>query len=85
MQYTPDEWTDLAGYLRPHADDPDGSVVVWTKSFVAGDQDQTADVLRRMLEAFRTNSPTVRGMPRAPSRRARLYARAPAHAGISPG
>jgi transglutaminase-like putative cysteine protease len=54
VQYTPDEWTDLAGYLRPHADDPDGSVAAWTKNFVAGDQDRTADLLRRMLETFRT-------------------------------
>jgi transglutaminase-like putative cysteine protease len=54
VQYTPDEWTDLAGYMRPHADDPDGSLAVWTKSFVAGDQDGTVDVLRRMLAAFRT-------------------------------
>ena len=53
IQYTPDEWIDLAGYLRPHADDPDGSVVAWTKSFVAGDLDRTTDVLRRMLETFR--------------------------------
>lgn len=53
VQYTPDEWTDLSGYLRPHADDPDGSLAAWTKSFVAGDQDQTADVLRRMLGTFR--------------------------------
>jgi len=53
IQYTPDEWTDLAGYLRPHADDPDGSVAAWTKAFVAGDQDRTTDVLRRMLETFR--------------------------------
>lgn len=53
--YTPDEWTDLAGYLRPHSDDPDGSVSRWTKSFVAGDQDATTDVLRRMLSAFRTD------------------------------
>ena len=53
IQYTPDEWIDLAGYLRPHADDPDGSVAAWTKSFVAGDLDRTTDVLRRMLETFR--------------------------------
>ena len=33
IQYTPDEWIDLAGYLRRHADDPDGSVAAWTKSF----------------------------------------------------
>jgi transglutaminase-like putative cysteine protease len=53
VQYTPDEWIDLAGYLRPHADDPDASLSAWTKSFVAGDQDQTADVLRRILATFR--------------------------------
>ena len=29
-------------------------MAAWTKSFVAGDQDQTADVLRRMLDTFRT-------------------------------
>ncbi len=53
VQYTPDEWNDLTGYLRPHAEDPDGSLATWTKSFVAGDQDQTVAVLRRMLAAFR--------------------------------
>lgn len=53
VQYTPDEWTDLAGYLRPHTEDPDGSVAAWTKRFVARDQDQTIDVLRRMLNTFR--------------------------------
>jgi len=53
VQYTPDEWTDLAGYLRPQAEDPDGSLASWTKSFVAGDQDRTIDVLRRMLATFR--------------------------------
>jgi transglutaminase-like putative cysteine protease len=53
VQYTPDEWIDLAGYLRPHADDPDASLAAWTKSFVAGEQDQTADVLRRILVTFR--------------------------------
>ena len=52
IQYTPDEWSDLIGYLRPHAEDPDGSLAAWTKRFVAGDQDQTVDVLRRMLAAF---------------------------------
>ena len=53
IQYTPDEWTDLAGYLRPHTEDPDASVARWTKNFVAGDQDCTIDVLRRMLNSFR--------------------------------
>jgi transglutaminase-like putative cysteine protease len=45
--------SDLVGYLRPHAEDRDGSLAVWTKGFVVGDQDQTVDVLRRMLAAFR--------------------------------
>jgi transglutaminase-like putative cysteine protease len=53
IQHTPDEWTDLSGYLRPHAEDPDGSVAAWTKSFVAGDQDRTTDVLHRLLASFR--------------------------------
>jgi transglutaminase-like putative cysteine protease len=53
VQYTPDEWTDLAGYLHPHADDPDGSVAAWARNFVTGDQDQTTDVLSRMLHSFR--------------------------------
>ncbi|MBR0752531.1 transglutaminase family protein [Bradyrhizobium jicamae] len=55
VQYTSDEWTDLSGYLRPHADDPDSSLAAWTKSFVAGDMDQTTDVLRRMLSTFRAS------------------------------
>jgi transglutaminase-like putative cysteine protease len=38
--------------MRPHAEDPDSSLAAWTKSFVAGDQDQTADVLHRILAAF---------------------------------
>ena len=52
VQYTPDEWTDLAAFIRPHAEDPDGSVAAWTKAFVAGDQDQTLDVLQRMMDTI---------------------------------
>ncbi len=52
VQYTPDEWTDLAAFIRPHAEDPDGSVAIWTKAFVAGDQDQTLDVLQRMMDTI---------------------------------
>jgi transglutaminase-like putative cysteine protease len=55
VQYTPDEWNDLAGYLRPHAEDLDSSLAAWTKSFVAGDQDRTTDFLHRMLTTFRDN------------------------------
>jgi transglutaminase-like putative cysteine protease len=53
VQYTPDEWIDLSVYLRPHADDPDGSVANWAKSFVAGDRDDTSDVLKRIMDTIR--------------------------------
>jgi len=49
VQYTPDEWIDLSVFMRPHAEDPDGSVAAWAKNFVAGDQDDTLDVLQRMM------------------------------------
>ncbi|MGB3202009.1 MAG: transglutaminase family protein [Nodosilinea sp.] len=53
VQYTPDEWTDLAVYLRPHAEDPDGSVAAWAKHFVGGDRDATSDVLTRIMNTIR--------------------------------
>jgi transglutaminase-like putative cysteine protease len=49
VQYTPDEWLDLSAFMRPHAEDPDGRVAAWAKSFVKGDQDDTLDVLQRMM------------------------------------
>lgn len=52
VQYTPDEWLDLSVYLRPHSEDPDGSVAAWAKQFVAGDQDITLDVLQRMMDVI---------------------------------
>jgi transglutaminase-like putative cysteine protease len=55
VQYTPDEWTDLVGFMRPHTDDPDGRLAAWSKSFVAGDRDDTLDVLQRMMEAIWNN------------------------------
>jgi transglutaminase-like putative cysteine protease len=39
--------------MRPHSEDPDGTVAVWAKSFVANSQDRTTDVLQRMLDVFR--------------------------------
>ncbi|MFM7449412.1 MAG: transglutaminase domain-containing protein [Leptolyngbyaceae cyanobacterium] len=53
VQYTPDEWIDLSAYLRPHAEDLDGSVAVWAKSFVAGDRDGTINVLNRIMDTIR--------------------------------
>jgi transglutaminase-like putative cysteine protease len=54
VQYTPDEWVDLSVFMRPHAEDPDGSLAAWTRAFVAGDQDNTLDVLKRMMETIHT-------------------------------
>lgn len=52
VQYESDEWVDLAAFMRPHAADSDGQVAAWAKRFVAGDQDNTLDVLTRMMEAI---------------------------------
>lgn len=52
VQYTSEEWTDLMGYLRPHSEDPDGSLAAWAKHFVAGDQDNTLDLLQRMMNTI---------------------------------
>jgi hypothetical protein len=44
---------DIVGFIRPHAEDPDVGVAVWTGSFVAESGDRTIDVLARMPDAFR--------------------------------
>ncbi|MDJ0550665.1 MAG: transglutaminase family protein, partial [Microcystis sp. M49637_WE12] len=55
IQYTPDEWSDLVVFMRPHAEDADGSLAAWAKSFVAGDQDDTLDAMARMMAAIKDN------------------------------
>lgn len=55
VQYTPDEWIDLVAYMRPHAEDSDGSVAAWAKTFLADNQDRTTDLLQRMLDTFRND------------------------------
>ena len=52
VQYTSEEWIDLASFMRPHADDLNGQVAAWAKGFVAGDQDDTLDVLNRMMNTL---------------------------------
>ncbi len=52
VQHTPDEWTDLGVFVRPHAEDPDSSVAAWAKSFVSDNRGRTTDVLKRMLDTF---------------------------------
>ena len=39
--------------MRPHIQDPDGSVAAWAKSFAADNRGRTTDVLGRMLDVFR--------------------------------
>lgn len=53
VQYAPDEWIDLVVYLQPYAEDPDGRVAAWAKSFILGDHYATADVLQRMMDTIR--------------------------------
>lgn len=53
VQYTPEEWTDLGVFMRPHADDHDFSVAAWAKSFVSNDRNRTTDILKQMLDTFR--------------------------------
>jgi transglutaminase-like putative cysteine protease len=52
VQHTPDEWTELSVFMRPHAEDDDSSVAAWAKSFVADGKDRTTDLLQRMLAEF---------------------------------
>jgi transglutaminase-like putative cysteine protease len=53
VQYTPDEWTDLGGFIRPHAEDPDISVALWASNFAIESEARTIALLARMLDRFR--------------------------------
>jgi transglutaminase-like putative cysteine protease len=53
VQYTPDEWTDLAPFIQPHAEDPDGSVAAWGRSFLTSGSTDTAVVLKQMMDCIR--------------------------------
>jgi len=55
VQYTPDEWTDLVGFIRPHAEDPDVSVAVWAGNLAIESGNRTTDMLARMLDVFRND------------------------------
>jgi transglutaminase-like putative cysteine protease len=52
VQYTPDEWNDLSAYLRPHADDFDGTVASWAKSFMVSEQASSLNVIKRMVDTI---------------------------------
>jgi len=53
VQYTPDEWTDLVGFMRPHTDDADGSVAAWARGFLPPAGNDTGKVLRQMMDTIR--------------------------------
>jgi transglutaminase-like putative cysteine protease len=53
VQYAPDEWTDLAAFMRPHADDPDGAVAAWARGFLSPAANDTGKVLREMMDTIR--------------------------------
>ena len=53
VQYTPDEWTDLVEFMRPHTDDPDGSVASWARRFIPLAANDTSKVLRQMMDTIR--------------------------------
>lgn len=53
VQYTPEEWIDLVVYLHPYAEDRNGTVAAWAKSFIIGDHYETREVLQRMMDIIR--------------------------------
>lgn len=53
VQYTPEEWIDLVVYLQPYAEDRNGTVAAWAKSFIIGDHYETSEVLQRMMDTIR--------------------------------
>jgi len=53
VQHTPDEWTDLASFMRPHAEDMDGSVAAWARGFLTGAENEPKRVMKQMMDAIR--------------------------------
>lgn len=53
--YGRDERMDLEHYLRPHCDDPDGTLIAWTHQFLSGSgRTGTLDLLARMNQHIGT-------------------------------
>jgi len=47
--YAPEDWIDLAPYLRPHTDDPDGELIAWARQFLdSRGRTPTLETLARM-------------------------------------
>lgn len=52
VQYSPDEWTDLVTFMRPHFEDLNGEVAAWARSFVSGSALLTTEVLASIMETI---------------------------------
>ena len=46
--YSPDDRLDLENYLRPHHDDPQGTLIAWTHQFLTGARTGTRELLAHM-------------------------------------
>ncbi|MGE0621499.1 MAG: transglutaminase domain-containing protein [Pseudomonadales bacterium] len=54
VQYTPDEWADLAMYLQPQAPDAEGLVADVARRLVAFEKNLTVDVIQRLMKEIYT-------------------------------
>jgi len=54
VQYSSDEWIDLVTFMRPHADDPDGEIAAWARSFLKGGVTHTVSLLQSIMETIGT-------------------------------
>lgn len=52
VQYSSDEWIDLVTFMRPHAEDPDGEIAAWARSFLKGGSTQTLALLQNVMETI---------------------------------
>ena len=85
VQYTPDEWNDLIGYLRPHAEDADGTVASWAKAFAVAEQKHATTSSGGCSIPSARRSATRPARPKGPSRRAIRCDRSRAPAATMPG
>ena len=52
VQYSSDEWVDLVTFMRPHAEDPDGEIAAWARSFLKAGTIPTVTLLQNIMEAI---------------------------------
>lgn len=52
VQYTPDEWNDLAPFIRPHTNDPNSDLSSWARNFVSSARSDTVSMLQTMMDTL---------------------------------